>query len=330
MAHVTLPGLNWRNLNPLEEDAFAIFEAGGFQCAVVMSNMGPELPLEIARRKPAALLIGRLFRGGGSLPTVKEALAEWRPYVYVTRGVIKLYAIDNEPDEHYPGVSPEDFCVWWVKVRKALQWEFNDCYFGFPMPSVRGQQSVDYMRRCVKGIEAADWLAERGYWYEPWQMTDWHWGARYILTSVEFSGKRIHLCEYGCSADLDQATRADQYRAYLGALPSFVQTASAYIMAGGTPDWKRFWIDAGMAQAMRINHDSGYVTLPEGGTMLKDQYPDLYAQWEAAGGVENNLRAHLLGIGVLKATPADLKFLADEADASITQLRAALKAFPFP
>ena len=129
---------------------------------------------------------------------------------------------------------------------------------------------------------------------------------------------------------------------YLAGLPDYVGDAAYFIAwwvnpEPGAPnvdlvgsDFYEGFARAGPTGQPGPEEASGYATLPEGGTMLKDQYPDLYAQWEAAGGVENNLRAHLLGIGVLKATPADLKFLADEADASITQLRAALKAFPFP
>lgn len=63
--------------------------------------------------------------------------------------------------------------------------------------------------------------------------------------------------------------------------------------------------------------------------MYRETLPKVFAEWEAAGGVENNFRKHLLGIGAIKPTSDDLKFLADECDASVTQLRVALKAFPF-
>ena len=62
--------------------------------------------------------------------------------------------------------------------------------------------------------------------------------------------------------------------------------------------------------------------------MLKDQYPDAFAAWEAAGGITNNFKKHLLGIGVLAPTADDLKFLADETQASVTQLRNALDRYP--
>ncbi len=65
-----------------------------------------------------------------------------------------------------------------------------------------------------------------------------------------------------------------------------------------------------------------------GGSMaLKDEHPDEFAAWEAAGGVENNFRKHLLGIGVIAATAEDLEFLADEAASGIAQLKGTLNAF---
>ncbi len=62
---------------------------------------------------------------------------------------------------------------------------------------------------------------------------------------------------------------------------------------------------------------------------LKEQFPEQFRQWDAAGGVENNFRKHLLGIGALKPTPDDLKFLAGEVQASAAQLKGALDRCPF-
>jgi hypothetical protein len=60
---------------------------------------------------------------------------------------------------------------------------------------------------------------------------------------------------------------------------------------------------------------------------ITQQYADLFKQWVAAGGVVNNFRKHLLGIGVIKPTPDDLKLLANEAIASDQQLKNALDNF---
>ena len=64
--------------------------------------------------------------------------------------------------------------------------------------------------------------------------------------------------------------------------------------------------------------------------MFKELYPAQYAEWEAAGGVENNFRKHLLGIGELIPVAEDLRFLADELQAGVNQLRGALANYPFP
>ena len=62
---------------------------------------------------------------------------------------------------------------------------------------------------------------------------------------------------------------------------------------------------------------------------LAEQYPNEYQAWVAAGGIENNFRKHLLGIGSIKPTPDDLKMLARECRASVDQLVNALNAYPF-
>lgn len=62
---------------------------------------------------------------------------------------------------------------------------------------------------------------------------------------------------------------------------------------------------------------------------LAEQYPQLWTDWIAAGGAENNFRKHLLGIGVIAPSKEDLHFLAQEAGASIAQIQGALKRYPF-
>jgi len=54
---------------------------------------------------------------------------------------------------------------------------------------------------------------------------------------------------------------------------------------------------------------------------LVDQYPDDYAAWVAGGGVENNFRAHLLGTGKIKATPADWQFMFGQIMATLNQIK---------
>lgn len=56
-------------------------------------------------------------------------------------------------------------------------------------------------------------------------------------------------------------------------------------------------------------------------TSLQEQFPAQFAGWEAAGGIENNFRKHLLGIKALPATMANLVFLANEMKADVDQLQ---------
>jgi hypothetical protein len=44
-------------------------------------------------------------------------------------------------------------------------------------------------------------------------------------------------------------------------------------------------------------------------TTLQAEYKTAYDEWVAAGGIDNNFRAHLLAIGSIPATQADLKFM---------------------
>lgn len=341
-----ISGLHWRNADPLGEDAFGIFSAGGFGSCVVMSNMGAELPQEIARRYPDTLIIGRLYWPPGDLPSHGEALDRWLDYIDETRHVATHYQILNEPDYEYKDVTPEDFAEWFAVMCCALQASYPRLKFGFPMPSIQGEQSMDYIQRSSEGIEIADFLADRGYWEQPWQMHDWHWGKRFLKAREMFPTKPIYLCEYGCSAELEPTERAKQYREYLLSLPDWIGSANAYIQAKAD-GWRLFWIGADLAQEMRVdrgNGESGFQDeavnapgeTPElqddhngGGNVLKEQYVDLFAQWDAAGGVENNFRKHLLGIGAIQPTAGDLQFLAREAEAGLSQLKGALASYPF-
>ncbi len=62
---------------------------------------------------------------------------------------------------------------------------------------------------------------------------------------------------------------------------------------------------------------------------LAEQYPVQYQQWVAAGGVTNNFRAHLLGIGVIAATKADVPVLAGQVKAATDQLTNVVARLPF-
>lgn len=227
-----------------------IMSAGQFQSVVVMSTSSDELPRVIRSNWPKALIIGRLFRGGPDLPKPEDAVRDWRGYISLTRGKVDLWQVDNEPDENYPNVTPGDFTAWWVQVVTFLRTEFPGERWGFPMPSVQGEPSWEYALRCESGIEAADWIAERGYWNNPEGFDSSYWAGRYFLTHARWPDKIVHLCEYGNSdPGLDPMEKAYQYRRFLRELPPYISSANVFLMAGA-PDWdaKGFGVTQEMAR----------------------------------------------------------------------------------
>ncbi len=62
---------------------------------------------------------------------------------------------------------------------------------------------------------------------------------------------------------------------------------------------------------------------------LREQYPAAFAEWEKAGGVENNFRAHLLGIGAIKPTKEDVAILTGQVKSATEQLANVVAALPF-
>lgn len=66
--------------------------------------------------------------------------------------------------------------------------------------------------------------------------------------------------------------------------------------------------------------------LPAAVRDLRAEYPTHFAEWDKAGGIEDNFRAHLLGIGALLPTRDDIGMLVDQAQAALSQIEGALDA----
>lgn len=229
---MSLRGINYRNTAEIAMEPIDILRAGDFQSVVLMSSSPSHLPRFVRAYFPHMYIIGRLFRGGPDLPTPEDAVSDWREYILGNLGVVDLWQVDNEPDILYPNVTPEDFCKWWINVVVLLDDEFPGQLWGFPMPSVQGAPSWDYAVRCEAGIQAADWLGERGYWTETWQMDDMYWGSRYHLTHERWPSKPIHICEYGnANPAVDPLEKARQYNIFVRELPPYVSSAHAFIMS---------------------------------------------------------------------------------------------------
>lgn len=116
-----------------------------------------------------------------------------------------------------------------------------------------------------------------------------------------------------------------ELRAYAAELERDPRVLGAVVFtAGPTDDWEAFDTDgldiSSLYDAVAPTPSNEENT--EGGEMkLSEQYPREYAEWVAAGGVENNLKSHLLALGRLTPTMQDLQFLADEMMAKAQQVK---------
>ncbi len=120
-------------------------------------------------------------------------------------------------------------------------------------------------------------------------------------------------------ATVNEIGEDPQYRAYSIYLefPSRNTKATASVSyrtyAGETrviPVWPRDISGAGMTSASSAEPYSSL-------------YPGVFSRWVSEGGIANNLRKHLLGIGVLPASAGDIDFLRSELKASQDQLAGA-------
>ena len=103
--------------------------------------------------------------------------------------------------------------------------------------------------------------------------------------------------------------------------------AATIFIAGGYSDGA--WDDRYVISAEDCYYLGDHKFEWENSVPLTDSFSDVYKDWGSQGGIDNNFRKHLLGIGLIKPTSEDLKMLALEAGASVTQLRNALSAYDF-
>jgi hypothetical protein len=123
---------------------------------------------------------------------------------------------------------------------------------------------------------------------------------------------------------------------YRGPGPRVV--AEFVFLLGATPGggWERFDITGCQQIAEWLGQQRAALpagppdAADHGGRQVKlsEQYQAEYQEWVAAGGVENNLRAHLLAIGSLKPTKEDVPILAGQVKAATEQLAAVVAQLP--
>lgn len=116
--------------------------------------------------------------------------------------------------------------------------------------------------------------------------------------------------------------------------PAGVEACCFFILSGEGVENKRYFLldspyyEDFKAASLANNIPADNIPAGEGGTMeLEELFPDLFSQWVEAGGIRNNFRKHLLGVGAVPAGKEDLDFLADEAASGLAQLKGTLDAF---
>jgi hypothetical protein len=233
-----------------------------------------------------------------------------------------LYLLGNEPNVAVEEWHGDSFAwrEWTLQTYRLLKLEFPSLRFAAAALSPTGDHRegpLEWLRQAP----ALDCWAIHAYWQSSIEEA-LTWVARFA------EGER-HVTEYNRVGGPD----VPEYVAFLQGCAALGVHSASYFILSGTDDWQRYWLSS--SQLAELARPGGALDTPGGMTdmpesmPLAEQFPQQYAEWVAAGGVENNLRKHLLGIGLLAPSAADLRFLADEAGASLKQLQEALRAYPF-
>ncbi len=148
--------------------------------------------------------------------------------------------------------------------------------------------------------------------------------ARRPVLLTEFGLDRLLIGQRGGwrDAGLSGEQYAEQLRGVRATIGSAVV---AFLFCNGCwGDWASY--DVAGEPAIETLLSEG---VEEGPVALKDQYPAQYAAWVAAGGIENNFRAHLLGIGEIQPMRSDIPILAGQVKAATDQLTNVVARLPF-
>jgi hypothetical protein len=169
------------------------------------------------------------------------------------------------------------------------------------------------------------------------EITAGEWSLPWQLGKLPLDNKPVVIWESGIEKGTSAEIRNQLLPSLWRAIKAAPRVADSYwfIMdAEGQEHQEHFYTPLQIARYLEVIAESTPAPAPTpipsipSGT-LAEQYPQLWADWVAAGGAENNFRKHLLGIGVITPSKDDLHFLAQEAGASIAQIQGALKRYPF-
>lgn len=141
-------------------------------------------------------------------------------------------------------------------------------------------------------------------------------------TGLDFTGTLNKVSESGQTAFYDIRINFPAVHRDYAARISYQSSTDQF---APIPVWPRFLTPGPSSFA------EGYASLPVAvGTDAIDptgpearQFPGIFGDWVYNGGIANNFRKHLLGIGVLPASSGDIDFLRSELKASQGQLAGA-------
>lgn len=323
---------------------------------------------EIKRRAPEMLVIGRDYRADDEQWAMLAQPEPQRYYTFFNWGRwlasaypdVDVWQCLNET--YYPGGLDR------LKAVVAAEIAFTDgvsslgkrsCVLNmatgtYPLPHDSPERAGEYIlfaERVKPLLEhpGVAFLGLHAYGSPQTQMMrdDAAWFAlryREFVRGLQVCGVRVPpviITEYGQPNGWQGFMNAEQCAADLTWFgerlneDDYVYGATYFLDGTIDPDkWARFDILSTTVPKLLAEWNRSHpanIKTPEAKTVAKttEQYKTLYDQWVVAGGIENNFRKHLLGIGVIKPTPADLKMLADEIAASVAQLKGALNNYPF-
>jgi hypothetical protein len=199
-----------------------------------------------------------------------------------------------------------------------------------------GRDDWRYLRDC--DYASVDVLAMHAYWGDQGftldhalrhrQVHEWTGGEHPPICLTEMGRDAVEGGKGGwCKDGISAADYVSELWAYGHELEADPYVIGAVVFtAGPTPDWDAFSTDGLDVSALTAAPTPPVEVTP---VTLAEQYPVQYQQWVAAGGIESNLRAHLLGIGVLTPTKADVPILAGQVKAATDQLTNVVARLPF-
>lgn len=258
-------GLHGRNAVDWQDVDFALLRQAKIGMLKIMSNIGLPTIARLVREFPDMGYIARLYdsnfqsgffdqhRHPAPLHYASVMYEQIKPLRQL--GIIKL-EIHNEPNHpaQYEGwgITDQDadnFNSWFVQVYDYLKDKDPTLQLGFPGLAVP-HRDLEWVQRCSKAVDKADWLGVHCYWQNPsWgdrnHLSD-DWGLRFKAYHNQFPDKVIHITEAGNSnlqsgIPLDEIAMAQELVDWYTELRKcpYIGSASPFLMSSPDSIWSQ-------------------------------------------------------------------------------------------